>query len=79
MELDMVIRIVDKENVDEYIERAQLDPMNMPSSDIYVLHENIPVNSLQKFKRLLSTLKMNYVVLSEDRIDDFILNLKRIS
>lgn len=75
----MVIRIVDKENVDEYIERAQLDPMNMPSSDIYVLHENIPVNSLQKFKRLLSTLKMNYVVLSEDRIDDFILNLKRIS
>ena len=75
----MEIRIVDKENVDECIERAQLDPMNMPSSDIYVLHENIPVNSLQKFKRLLSTLRMNYVVLSEDRIDDFILNLKRIS
>lgn len=75
----MVIRIVDKENVDECIERAQLDPMNMPSSDIYVLHENIPTNSLQKFKRLLSTLRMNYVVLSEVRIDDFILNLKRIS
>lgn len=75
----MVIRIVDKENVDECIERVQLDPTNMPSSDIYVLHENIPTNSLQKFKRLLSTLRMNYVVLSEDRIDDFILNLKRIS
>lgn len=75
----MVIRIVDKENVDECIERAQLDPVNMPSSDIYVLHENIPTNSLQKFKRLLSTLRMNYVVLSEDRIDDFKLNLKRIS
>lgn len=75
----MEIRIVDKENVDEYIERAQLDPMNMPSFDIYVLHENIPTNSLQKFKRLLSTLRMNYVVLSEDRIDDFILNLRRIS